>query len=185
MFSFQKGLVRSSNSILVPRYFSGSSSTTPVSALNLFEKSCYHKIDFKISQSASVQEAVVRFSAFNIGCLAVVNDDKKLVGVFSEGDFINRVASVGRSTEKTLVKDVCTMSPNIIISKKSDSLDECMNKMMFKDLRHLLVIDDKDDSFIGMISIRDLIKEVNVKNKDMIARLSDFKIGKGAYFGSE
>ena len=56
---------------------------------------------------------------------------------------------------------------------------------MFKDIRHLLVIDDKNEEFVGMISIKDLIKEINKKNNDIITRLSDFKIGKGAYFGSE
>jgi CBS domain containing-hemolysin-like protein len=56
---------------------------------------------------------------------------------------------------------------------------------MFKDIRHLLVIDDKNEEFIGMISIKDLIKEIMNKNNDIITRLSDFKIGKGGYFGSE
>jgi CBS domain containing-hemolysin-like protein len=60
-----------------------------------------------------------------------------------------------------------------------------MNKMMFKDIRHLLILDDKKDEFVGMISIRDLIKEIMKKNSDTITRLSDFKIGKGAFFGSE
>jgi CBS domain containing-hemolysin-like protein len=57
--------------------------------------------------------------------------------------------------------------------------------MLFKDIRHLLVIDDKDEEFVGMISVKDLIKEIMKKNNDIITRLSDFKVGKGAYFGSE
>ena len=40
---------------------------TTVSALKVFENSCYHKIDFKINEESSVKEAVMRFSAFNIG----------------------------------------------------------------------------------------------------------------------
>jgi CBS domain containing-hemolysin-like protein len=60
-----------------------------------------------------------------------------------------------------------------------------MSKMLFKDIRHLLVIDDKNEEFIGMISVKDLIKEIMKKNNDIITRLSDFKVGKGAYFGSE
>jgi CBS domain containing-hemolysin-like protein len=60
-----------------------------------------------------------------------------------------------------------------------------MNKMMVKDIRHLLVIDDKDEEFIGMISIKDLIKEMNEKNHEIITRLTDFGMGKGAYFSSE
>lgn len=156
-----------------------------ISAISVFEKSCYHKIDFKISQAANVQEAVIRFSAFNIGCLAVTNGENKVVGVFSERDFINKVASVRKDTENVQIKDVCTMAPNIIIAKKSDSLEDCMNKMLFKDIRHLLVVDDKNENFIGMISIKDLVKEINLKNSVIITKLSDFKIGKGAFFGSE
>jgi CBS domain containing-hemolysin-like protein len=60
-----------------------------------------------------------------------------------------------------------------------------MNKMMFKDIRHLLIIDDNDEDCLGMISIKDLIRELNKKNTDIITRLADFKIGKGAYFSSE
>jgi len=162
-----------------------SSSTTPISAVGVFEKSCYHKIDFKINENATAQEGVIRFSVFNVGCLAVTNDENKVVGVFSERDFINKVASVRKDGENVKIKDVCTMSPNVIIAKKTDSLDECMRKMMFKDIRHLLVVDENNEDFIGMISIKDLIKEINIKNNDIIAKLTDFKLGKGAYFGSD
>jgi signal-transduction protein with cAMP-binding, CBS, and nucleotidyltransferase domain len=172
---------------MLPRAFARtfSSRNTPVSALEVFNKSCYHKIDFKINQNSSVQEAVIRFSAFNVGCLAVTNHSNKVVGVVSERDFINKVASVGKDSEKTQINEICTMSPNIIIAKKTDSLDECMNKMMFKDIRHLLILDETNPDFVGLISIKDLIREINIKNHDLITRLSDFRIGKGAFFGSE
>jgi CBS domain containing-hemolysin-like protein len=57
--------------------------------------------------------------------------------------------------------------------------------MLFKDIRHLLVMDEKSNEFVGLISIKDLIKEIMKNNNDTIMRLSDFKIGKGSYFGSE
>jgi CBS domain-containing protein len=145
----------------------------------------YHKIDFKISEEATVKDAVNRFTAFNIGCLAVSDEQNKVVGVLSERDYINKVASLDKSGLDMRVKDICTFGPSIIIAKKNDSLEACMNKMMFKDIRHLLIIDDKDDEFIGMISIKDLIKEIIQDKSDQITRLSDFKLGKGAFFGSE
>ena len=154
------------------------------SALNVFEKSCYHKIDFKISEEAPVKDAISRFTAFNIGCLAVTDKNNKLVGICSERDFISKVAAYEKDIKHTKIKEICTYTP-IIIAKKDDSLETCMNKMMFKDIRHLLVVDDKNEEFIGMISIKDLIKEIMKKNHDTVTRLSDFKMGKGAYFGSE
>jgi CBS domain-containing protein len=162
-----------------------SSIVTPISAIEVFKKSCYHKIDFKINEDSTVQEAVNRFTAFNIGCLAVTDNNNKVVGVCSERDFITKVASLRKNSENVKVKEICTYGPNTIIATKSDSLTTCMNKMMFKDIRHLLVIDDKNGEFIGMISIKDLIKEINQKNNETISRLTDFGMGKGAYFSSE
>ena len=56
---------------------------------------------------------------------------------------------------------------------------------MFKDIRHLMITDDKNYNFVGMISIKDLIKEILKDKTETITRLSDFKIGKGGFFGSE
>lgn len=165
------------------RGFSTINTVFKPSALTVFEKSCYYKVDFKISEESSVREAINRFSAFKIGCLAVVNKENKVVGVCSERDFITRTV-FDKNLSETKVKDICTYEP-IIIARKQDSLETCMSKMMFKDIRHLLVIDDKNEEFIGMISIKDLIREILKKNDDIITRLSDFKMGKGAYFGSE
>jgi predicted transcriptional regulator len=153
-------------------------------ALNVFNTSCYHKIDFKINENADVKEAVNKFSAFNIGCLAVTDNTNNVIGIISERDYINKVAALGKTNSDVKIKDVCNNGP-IIIAKKTDTLDQCMQKMLLKDIRHLLVIDDNDKDFIGMISIKDLIKETQKKNNDIITRLSDFKLGRGGYFGSE
>jgi predicted transcriptional regulator len=108
-----------------------------------------------------------------------------VVGVCSERDYINKVAALSKCDTATKVKDICTYGPNIIIARNDDSIEACMRKMMFKDIRHLLVVDKKTDEFTGMISIKDLIKEIMQNNQETITRLSDFKVGKGAFFGSE
>jgi len=159
--------------------------SSSVDAYTVFTSSCYHKIDFKIKDSAPVKEAVQRFKSFNIGCLAVTDTKDKIVGVCSERDYINKVACLDTPKENLSIKDICTYEPNLMIAKKTDSLEMCMNKMMFKDIRHLLVMDEKSQEFVGLISIKDLIKEIMKNNHDTIMRLSDFKIGKGSYFGSE
>ena len=159
------------------RYFS------TVNTKELFEKSCYHKLDFKINHTSPVQEAVVRFSAFDIGCLVVVDDDEKLVGIFSEGDFIKRVASVGRDSSKIAVKDVCTLAPNILVAKHSDTLEDCMAKMHIRNIRHLVIVED--EKIDGLISIKDLFRAQLEQNQDLICRLTNFSLGKGAFYGSE
>ena len=169
------------------RTFSSNTSAelSKVTAFDVFQKSCYSRIDFKINESNNVKEALARFTAFNVGCLAVINNTNKLVGVVSERDYIKKVASLEKKNDNIFVKDICTYTPHIIVAYKDENINRCMQKMMFKDIRHLLIIDNKKDDFIGMISIRDLIREVQKENTEIITRLSDFNFGKGAYFGSE
>ena len=161
------------------------SSPNKISALKVFQNSCYHKIDFKINENSSTREAVTRFAAFNIGCLAVTDDNENVVGVCSERDYINKVAALGKKSTETKVKDICTYSPHVIVARETDSLQLCMNKMLLKDIRHLIIMDDKNEECMGLISIKDLIKEIMKNNEENITRLSDFNLGKGAFFGSE
>jgi predicted transcriptional regulator len=170
-------------SIVTRRFLSTAAPKNAVSALTVFKGSCYHKIDFKIRDDKPANEAVKRFAAFNIGCLAVTDDSDQVVGVVSERDYINQVSAMGKDDKKVSIRDICT--PNVIIAKKDDTIEQCMNKMLFKDIRHLLVMDDATNECVGMISIKDLIKEVMKDKDEIITRLADFKMGKGAYFGSE
>ena len=169
---------------MLARTTSKVATSATTSALHVFEKSCYHKVDFRINQNTSVKEAVARFTAFNVGCLAVTDDKNRVVGVCSERDYINHVAAATNTGTFATVKDICTMGPKIIVARPDDSLETCMQKMMFKDIRHLLILNSRDDC-VGMISIKDLIKEILKDKDDVITRLSDFKVGKGAFFGSE
>jgi len=156
-----------------------------ISAVKVFQNSCYHKIDFKINENSNTREAVTRFTAFNIGCLAVTDDQNKVVGVCSERDYINKVAALGKKSTETKVKEICTYSPHLIVARETDSLQLCMNKMLLKDIRHLIIMDDKNEECLGLISIKDLINEIMKDNQESITRLSDFNMGRGAFFGSD
>ena len=171
--------------MLVSRLLSTVNLGYAVSAMSVFKGSCYHKIDFKISEDSTANNAVKRFAAFNIGCLAVTDKTNAVVGVLSERDYMHKVFALGRDDTMVKVKDICNYTPNIIIAKKDDSIEQCMNKMLFKDIRHLLIIDETTNEVVGMISIKDLVKEVMKDKNDIITRLSDFKLGKGGYFGSD
>ena len=155
----------------------------PVTALDIYKKSCYYSIDYKINEESDVKEAVNRFTAFNVSCLAVTNNKNEVIGVCSGRDYINKVAATDKQNVNIKVKDICTYSPKVMIAKVDDTLETCMSKMLFKNIRHLLIYDKTE--FVGLISIKDLIKPLIDKNKYVVTKLSDFSMGKGAFFGSE
>jgi CBS-domain-containing membrane protein len=58
-----------------------------------------------------------------------------------------------------MLQDVCT-SHSLILAKRSDSIEVCVKKMLNADIRHLPVLDDDTGEIFGLISVKDLVKEV-------------------------
>jgi len=152
-----------------------------LSAQSAFKRSHYYKVDFKIREDATMFEAVQRFAAYNIGCLAVTNSEGKVIGVVSERDYVTKIALLGKSSKTTKVSEVATTEAQLIVAQKSDSLQVCMQKMLTRDIRHLPMVDEKGD-VIAMLSIKDMIRELAREKKEVISKLQDFALGKGGFY---
>lgn len=61
----------SAASKITPRFMTTIEEST--SARSAWEKSCYYEMDFRISEDATVYEAVQRFAAYDIGCLVTTD----------------------------------------------------------------------------------------------------------------
>jgi signal-transduction protein with cAMP-binding, CBS, and nucleotidyltransferase domain len=107
-----------------------------------------------------------------------------MTGIVSERDYVCKIALLGRTSKDTPVKEISTAGANIVTATTEESVEVCMEKMMSKGIRHLPIV-DKDESVVGMISIKDLVKTVVQEKEDTIKVLSDFALGKGGHFGSE
>jgi CBS domain-containing protein len=157
-------------------------------AQSAVEKSCYLKIDFKVSETASVLEAIQRMAGHHIGCLAVTegSDPKaKVIGVISERDYLCKVALLGKTAKATKVSEIMTHgAANLIVVDEDEPIDECMKKMLARDIRHLLVRNAKGD-IVSMLSIKDLVKVVVAKHQAVVQKLTDFALGKGAFYGAD
>lgn len=144
----------------------------------------YKSIDYTVSEESTVFEAINKFAAFNIGCLVTVDGSGNMTGILSERDYISKIALLGRTSKETLVKEISTKSGNLVTASLDETVEECMTKMLSKDVRHLPLI-GKDESVVGMISIKDLVKTVVQEKEKTIRVLSDFALGKGGHYGSE
>ena len=70
----------------------------------------------------------------------------------SERDYIAKIALLGRKSKDTLVKEISTKTSNLMTAHPQDSVDECMEKMLSKDIRHLPLLDE-NGKVIGMLSV--------------------------------
>jgi CBS domain-containing protein len=110
----------------------------------------------RVHAADSVALAVRRLAEHRIGALVVEDRWMKLVGVFSERDFVNAIARDGAAVLNCDVQQL--MSSPIIGCRSSDRIDAALAMMTVRRIRHLPVIDDGSD-LKGIVSIGDLVKQ--------------------------
>ena len=123
----------------------------------------------KIDADATVLDAVRKMVDANIGAL-LVTADGEIAGIFTERDYLRRMAVEGRQAEDTLVRDVMT-SPLVYVTPET-SVDESMALMTDRRIRHLPVADG--GAVVGMVSIGDLVKFQSKQQSFQIQYLTDY-----------
>ncbi|RPJ22943.1 MAG: CBS domain-containing protein [Chloroflexi bacterium] len=129
---------------------------------------------FTIAPGATVLDALEMMARHNIGALLVMSDDN-MVGILSERDCIRKVELMGKNVKDTRVSEI--MTGNVITVEASQPLEECMGLMIDKNIRHLPVFDDKE--LIGLLSVRDVLKEVVEVQQMMLSQLERYITGGG------
>ena len=108
----------------------------------------------KVHTADTVAAAVRKLADRKIGALVVEDQWMKLVGIFSERDFVNAVADHGAAALEYRVETLMT-SP-IISCRSTDRVDAALATMTVGRIRHLPVIDA--GLLKGIVSIGDLVK---------------------------
>lgn len=150
-------------------------------ANDLWKRSCYFEIDFTIHEDSMVDDVVNKFSAYDIGCLVTVDSEGNITGVISERDLITKVALLGADTKEKRVKEIATVSANLVTASVNDDVDVCMQKLLSANIRHLPLLDN-EGHVVGILSIKDLCRAVVEEQETTIKMLSDFASGKGGHF---
>jgi CBS domain-containing protein len=137
-------------------------------------------IDWKIKEDASVADAVARMAAYNIGALAVSKDeteDSPVIGVISERDYLKKVGALGRDPKEIKVNEIATYGADNLVSVTLDNpIEKCMEKMLARDIRHLLVRQKETGKIVGMISIKDIVKCAVNRHKAVVSRLETIAV---------
>jgi CBS domain-containing protein len=122
-----------------------------------------------VQPDASVLEAVKLMADKAIGSLVVIEDDR-LCGIITERDYARKVIIKGRSSETTSVAEI--MSTDVLTTSDSQTVNECMELMTEKKIRHLPVVDG--ERVVGMISIGDLVEAIIADQQEAIQHLEHY-----------
>lgn len=129
---------------------------------------------FSIAPEATVFEAIRQMAEHNIGALLVMTEGN-VDGIVSERDCIRKVELEGKSSQDTQVLTI--MTSKLITVDCTQPLEECMALMLDKNIRHLPVFDGA--KLVGLLSVRDVLKEVVDVQQMMLSELERYITGGG------
>ena len=129
---------------------------------------------WSIEPEATVYDAMQFMADKAAGALLVMTGDR-VDGILSERDCVRKVDIQGRTSRVTKVNEI--MTQDVISVQVSEQLEECMATMLEKNIRHLPVYDGT--KLLGLISVRDVLREVVEVQKSLISQLERFITGGG------
>ena len=133
-----------------------------------------------IEELASVQEAAKKMKDKNVSSLVVIDGNGRPEGLVTERDLARKVCINDVNTRTITNKEIMS-SPLITIDSKS-SPSVAADMMLQKNVRHLLVVDDKSDinKPIGIVTPLDFTKYAEYANtdddKDAIEKILEYYI---------
>ena len=108
-----------------------------------------------VSTLATVADAVRNMLDHHVGAVVVVDDQRRVAGVFSERDLLRKLALNWRDPEATPVLEVMTTAVELATAETGPG--EALVTMVDRHFRHLPVVDN-DGRLLGMLSIRNVLQ---------------------------
>ena len=125
-----------------------------------------------IKSGASVLEAIGIMSQANVGAL-IIQDGPEPDGIFTERDYLRKIALKGRSSSSTPLRDV--MSSPLITVTTSESSEAAMETMTECRCRHLVVTEG--GKMVGIVSLGDLVKHMLQEKEVEVEQLAQYIAG--------
>jgi len=109
---------------------------------------------FTTTTDKSLLDIAKLLAQHGIGCIVIVEDDDKIVGIMSERDLMR---AIGQAGPKVLNEPVSNfMTKTVITAGESDTSDQLMSEMTTHRFRHMPVVER--GQLVGLVSIGDLVK---------------------------
>lgn len=107
-----------------------------------------------VDEMSTLRDVIVEITKKRLGLTAVLNEQKELTGVITDGD-LRRMLEKGGDLEKTTAKDIMGISPKTV---NQDALAvHALDIMRKNNITQLLVAEEKN--YVGVIHLHDLIRE--------------------------
>jgi CBS domain-containing protein len=106
------------------------------------------------SPNMTVKETIETMYEKHIGCVVVIDEDKKCIGIFTERDAIRLVAKnvqLDQPLDNLMTKNVVTVT-------EDSSINEVRRIICSHRIRHMPVVNQKC-KLVGLLSVRDVLDQ--------------------------
>ncbi len=107
-----------------------------------------------VKPEAPLKEVILEISSKRLGCTAVVDADKKLLGIITDGD-LRRMLEKNTNLADIQASEIMTRSPKRI--EKDEFAVKALHQMQENNITQLPVM--SGDHIVGFIHLHDLLKE--------------------------
>lgn len=124
---------------------------------------------YSVRSTTTVYDALKVMGEKNIGAILVI-DESDLKGILSERDYARKIVLKDKSSKETFVHEI--MESTVFSVQLSNNIEDCMELMSTKRIRHLPVLEN--GIVVGIISISDVVKAIIEIQKDTIHHLNSY-----------
>jgi diguanylate cyclase (GGDEF)-like protein len=108
-----------------------------------------------IRKSDNIKAAAEKMRNAKIGCLIVIDENQKFVGLLTERDIANHVAVSSDDIEKIAVDNI--MTARVVSCPPGTPASKAREIMTANRIRHLPIVENKE--VVGILSVRDLMQQ--------------------------
>ena len=130
--------------------------------------------NFSVASTDTILQALKVMTDAHIGAV-LVTDGGKIVGIYTERDYLYKGEIEGRTAKDTRIKDV--MVSKMITVTKETTVEQCMGLMKQYNVRHLPVVEK--DQLVGLVSMRDVMFAALENKESEIRGLENYIMGSG------
>jgi len=115
----------------------------------------------RITGDATFEQAALTMKKLNVGMLPVVHHVKNMVeGVITDRDIL--VRGIAQNKKDIRVNEI--MSTKLVFVYKDDNLETALKVMRENRIRRLLVV-EKDNRFLGVLTLSDILRGIRGNEK--------------------
>ena len=108
-----------------------------------------------------VGEVLQQMVAQRLGCATIIDDDRRLLGIFTERDALMRLNVDAAKFKDKPISSV--MTENTATLRARDKIAYALHRMDVGGFRHVPIVDD-DGRLLGVISIRGILAYLTERN---------------------